>query len=893
MKKRLIASAVSAVMLFTTAFCGLTAPVHATDTNTDNMPEITEYETTFIRDPETGHISVEEDNIAAYSEPDSSGDTAPNTALPSSYGGFAYIKSTYPNVRNQNPYGTCWAHAATACAEFDMVKNHGMSRTTADFSELQLAYFNYHTGYVKAGLDGDQVYIPSHAPKGYLDVGGNFVYSMHTLAQWKCYTYESSLPYSNVVKNKNYAVNTGLNNYHNAAQLKNVRYLDIKNDPDSVKQAIMDYGAVYISYNHTSSYYSLSNGYSLYYNPNDVNTNHDVVIVGWLDNLSASTWPAGKRPPSNGAWLVRNSWTTDQSTATEYNYFYMSYNDASLANTAYAVDFEGYFSDDNIYQYDGSTTHATVYTNSVANVFTTTNNGATSQRLDSVMIPFTAANNVNYKIEVYTGLTSSDPRSGYLNSAATTTGWTTSRGIYTIDLNETVFLAPGEKFSIVVTALNGNTSFDIESSQNVTYYENGVNKAWFNTIAHADAGESFVYSNGSYLDAVNYNNSGNICIKALTTNTSIKKYTVSYVLNGGKNSTANPSGFTGGQYGTQALQNPTRSGYHFLGWYSDSSFRNRVTAINYNNRSNQTLYARWCSDSNSSVTQITQYANKNSDGSYQVVCSGCNKIKAKYTVPAIASIKLNYTKMAYTGSNRSPAPVIKTRDGNTLKNGTDYTYSYNTSTRKNTGRYYVTIKFKGAYNETAKKLYFTVVPKAPASGSAKLYGSNDIKVSWAKATGASGYYVYYKKSSAASYKNYKLTTARTLKFKDLAGNTKYNFKIIPYYKNGNTKYKSTKSKIVSATTLKKLNQPVMKKVAGGKVSLNWQSIKGASGYQVYWSAKKAGKYTKLCDYSSSYIGVTFSVGKNVTYWYKTRAYKKVDGKKIYGPWSTAKSYTLK
>ena len=83
------------------------------------------------------------------------------------------------------------------------------------------------------------------------------------------------------------------------------------------------------------------------------------------------------------------------------------------------------------------------------------------------------------------------------------------------------------------------------------------------------------------------------------------------------------------------------------------------------------------------------------------------------------------------------------------------------------------------------------------------------------------------------------------------------------------------------------------KKQGSRVSLTWQRISGASGYQVYWSAKKNGTYKKLSDYSNKYVGMSFSVGKGTPYYYKTRAYKKVGKTKIYGPWSTPKVYTFK
>lgn len=891
MKKKLIASAASLALFFTTAFCGLSAPVHAAEVDNTEPLKTVEEDIEFIRDSETGHIAIVNDDNGYVSS--DNGKIKPNAALPSSYGSYTEIKNTYPNTRNQNPYGTCWAHAATATAEFDLVKNHGLNKSNADFSELQLAYLNYHTNKEMPGLDGDKVYIPSNAPKGYLDVGGNFYYSMHTLAQWKCFSYESNMKYSNVVSNKSYnpwySISSWADNtYHNAAQLRNVRMLSIKNDPAAVKQAIMDYGAVYISYNHDSRYYSL-NGYSLYYNPNKVNTNHDVVIVGWDDNIPRTSFPAGARPSSNGAWLVRNSWSTNQSAGSEHTYFYMSYDEASLNSTAYAVDFERYWEDDNIYQHDGSTTHTSVYTNSVANVFTASSSmDRNSEKLDSVMASFMFAENVNYKIEVYKNLTSSLPRSGKL--AATVTGRTTAKGIYTIDLNTDIYLFPGERFSIVISTSDGTSKyFDVESSHEATYYQNGVQNAWFTTVASADKGESYIYKNGTWTD-VTANGYGNVCIKAITSDNYTSKYNIYYTLNGGTNNASNPTEFYSYQSGSVNLYNPTRSGYHFTGWYTDSSLWYKITAVNYNNKYDQHLYAGWCSNYNSAYPVIYSTATTDRNGSYAMLCSGCNMIKSQGTSYMISSIALNKKSFGYDGNSKSPVPVVTTINGEVLQAGTDYTYSYDQTDRRKVGKYSVTINFINKY-EGSKTLWFDIVQSGPATGSAKLYGYNDIKVSWSKVSGAAGYKVYYKKSSATTYKNYKSTKKLTLNFANLAGNTKYNFKIVPYFNDG----RQAGSKIVSATTLKKLNQPSIKKAPNeyGRVSLNWQCITAASGYQVWWSKTKYGKYTKLCDFSNKYIGVTFTVGINQKYWYKTRAYRVVNGKRIYAPYSTPKAYTLK
>lgn len=63
------------------------------------------------------------------------------TQLPSSYNtkGTQYVSS----IKNQNPYGTCWAFSYIALAESYMMKQKGAS-SDIDLSEAQLAYFLYN-----------------------------------------------------------------------------------------------------------------------------------------------------------------------------------------------------------------------------------------------------------------------------------------------------------------------------------------------------------------------------------------------------------------------------------------------------------------------------------------------------------------------------------------------------------------------------------------------------------------------------------------------------------------------------------------------------------------------------------------------------------------------------
>ena len=69
-------------------------------------------------------------------------------------------------------------------------------------------------------------------------------------------------------------------------------------------------------------------------------------------------------------------------------------------------------------------------------------------------------------------------------------------------------------------------------------------------------------------------------------------YTITYNLNGGTNSTSNPTEYNV-ESGNIVLATPTKTGYTFEGWYSDSSYTTKVTQIPGGSTGNKTLYAKW------------------------------------------------------------------------------------------------------------------------------------------------------------------------------------------------------------------------------------------------------------------------------------------------------------
>ena len=179
--------------------------------------------------------------------------------------------------------------------------------------------------------------------------------------------------------------------------------------------------------------------------------------------------------------------------------------------------------------------------------------------------------------------------------------------------------------------------------------------------------------------------------------------------------------------------------------------------------------------------------------------------------------------------------------------------------------------------------------------SSNSYNSN--KLSWNKVTGASGYEVLRATSKTGTYKSVKtITSGSTVSYTDksLATGTTYYYKVRAYRTVDKKKVYSSYSSVVSAKPV--LKTPSVKLTSGSKkATIKWEKISGASGYEVYRATSKSGKYSKIktITKNSTVSYVNSSLTKNKTYYYKVRAYRTVNGKKIYSSYSVAKSVKVK
>lgn len=175
---------------------------------------------------------------------------------------------------------------------------------------------------------------------------------------------------------------------------------------------------------------------------------------------------------------------------------------------------------------------------------------------------------------------------------------------------------------------------------------------------------------------------------------------------------------------------------------------------------------------------------------------------------------------------------------------------------------------------------------------------NSIKLTWNKAiNGANGYAVYRSTSKDGKYTLRKtITSKNTIEFTDtgLDTNTTYYYKVRAYRMIADKKKYGSYSEIVCAKpVLSKTTITVSSK--SKKATIKWNKVLGASGYKVYSATSSNGTYSLKKTITSintlSYTNTNLVSGK--TYYYKVRAYRNVNGKVVYGPYSAVKSKKIK
>ena len=316
--------------------------------------------------------------------------------------------------------------------------------------------------------------------------------------------------------------------------------------------------------------------------------------------------------------------------------------------------------------------------------------------------------------------------------------WTSSnKNILTVSSSGKVYAKGFGTATITVQAKDGSkvkAASRIFSGYGISYVLNGGSNHKSNVSVYYNqavklynptrSGYSFKgwYSDSKYKTRVTSYKKGTKGNKKLYAKWSKNTYRITYKLNGGKNTKSNPSTYS--VTSSISLKNPSRKGYSFKGWYSDSKYKNKVTSIK-TRTGNLTLYAKWSATSYRMTYKLHGGKNTQSNPSTYAVTSS---ISLKNPSCKGYSFKGWYSDSRY----RTRIKTIKkgTTGNKTLyakwsKNSYRITYKLNggKNTKSNPAKYSITssvklknpsrkgYRFTGWYTDAACKKKVTAIKK--------------------------------------------------------------------------------------------------------------------------------------------------------------------------------------
>lgn len=186
------------------------------------------------------------------------------------------------------------------------------------------------------------------------------------------------------------------------------------------------------------------------------------------------------------------------------------------------------------------------------------------------------------------------------------------------------------------------------------------------------------------------------------------------------------------------------------------------------------------------------------------------------------------------------------------------------------------------------KAYCSITAALLASSWIKAVSSsyNSIITSWAPVSGASGYEVYMTRYASRPYALIARTSSTGYNSTGLSIGANYYYKVRAFRMVGI-------SRVYSGFTSVTAGKPVMSvplnlkaaKVNSRSIKLNWNASSGANGYEIYRSGYSNGKYSliKRTPYLN-YINPLLT--SNRVYYYKIRAFRIVNGNKVYSNWTS-------
>lgn len=213
--------------------------------------------------------------------------------------------------------------------------------------------------------------------------------------------------------------------------------------------------------------------------------------------------------------------------------------------------------------------------------------------------------------------------------------------------------------------------------------------------------------------------------------------------------------------------------------------------------------------------------------------------------------------------------------------GTSYTasgLSQNTAYRFRVRaiRYYNYINYYGGYTEKD----ITIRPaNTPEGLSSSVNTSSSNTITWESMNGVSGYSVYQWIGTSDSYKKLGDTAYPYYTNSGKSSGTMYTYRVKAYYVSDNVMQYSKPAQVVTCTLPANVTVTTAKR-SGSNISLAWNKISKATGYEIY--VKSGSSWKKLTTTSGkSYTAKNLSGTKT----FRIRAYRKYNGVNYYGAYT--------
>lgn len=401
-------------------------------------------------------------------------------------------------VRHQGPTSLCWAFAANASLESNLLTQ---GRGVYDLSEYLFGYMSLQdVSEEKPSFS----YPAADSDEGINMSAGHYLMTAAFMTRGDGPVFESAAPFP-------YSWWDLVTHFYRPSDftqrfvIDGVYVLDFS-APDAIKAALMRYGAVQCGFDFDSAAelpFTLDTE-SYFHSSTETDGSHSVAIVGWNDGYPKEKFLAenGVMPENDGAWLIKDSYGSGDGGAHGDGYFYISYEESTLSYPVIFIAGDAVAAGEPVYEYDplGSVNDLDCGSETAwgANVFT----AKRGERIRAVSF-WANSPGTSYEVTVETGLAEGSPRG---TVAASVSGVSSLPGYLRVELPSPVYVGEGEDFSVVLNVTTpGYTAPLAYEYATEGYSEKAVN----------NPGKSFCSTDGENWESIG--ELGDLCIKAYGT----------------------------------------------------------------------------------------------------------------------------------------------------------------------------------------------------------------------------------------------------------------------------------------------------------------------------------------------------------------------------------------